>query len=175
MILYHGTTGKRAQQIFRDRAIKTITERFFTEEENGDGYSTQGFVYLSNEPIFALHFAVCHARVDKSDSVFLFKVEISNELLEADYDELRYQDPAEIELERYGNAFDCSLLEYKTCRVPFDILLSLDVHFAHFDISTIPSNGDLFDNVGYNWEYATSNYTELQRQFLERIQWNIVE
>lgn len=41
MILYHGTTYKRAQQIFKDRAIKRNCERFFTEEENGDGYVLQ--------------------------------------------------------------------------------------------------------------------------------------
>ena len=33
MILYHGTTYKRAQSIFKDRAIKKDCERFFTEEE----------------------------------------------------------------------------------------------------------------------------------------------
>ena len=72
MLLYHGTTYKRAKQIFEDRIIKKDCDRFFTEEDNGDGYSTDGYVYLTNELTFALCFANCHHLVDKSDMLVVF-------------------------------------------------------------------------------------------------------
>ena len=67
MLLYHGTTGKRADQIFADRKISNDCDRFFTEEENGDGYTTQGYVYLTNEITYAVYFANSHTLVDKSE------------------------------------------------------------------------------------------------------------
>lgn len=93
MILYHGTTAKRAEHIFEDRTIKKNCLRFFTEEENGEGYSTDGYVYLSNEITYSLYFANCHSLVDKSESLYIFRIDIPDGLILADIDEMRYQDP----------------------------------------------------------------------------------
>ena len=48
MILYHGTTEKRALQILADRIVRANVERFYKEEYNGDGFSSDGYVYLTN-------------------------------------------------------------------------------------------------------------------------------
>lgn len=172
MILYHGTTYKRAQSIFKDRAIKKECERFFTEEENGDGYSTDGYVYLSNEVTYALHFAYCHHRVDKSASLVVFKIEIPDEIVLPDYDEMRHQDQTGTDRERYDSDLNCSLLEFKACRINTDI--SFDeyaVDYFCLVVDKVENIGDLFDNAGYNYEYVTSHYTRRQKNFIKSIPW----
>ena len=172
MILYHGTTYKRAQSIFKDRAIKKECERFFTEEENGDGYSTDGYVYLSNEVTYALHFAYCHHRVDKSASLVVFKIEIPDEIVLPDYDEMRHQDPTGTDRERYDSDLDCSLLEFKTCRINTDISFDeYTVDFFGLVLEKVNSIADLFDNAGCNYEYVTSHYTKRQKNFIKLIPW----
>lgn len=172
MILYHGTTYKRAQSIFKDRAIKKDCERFFTEEENGDGYSTDGYVYLSNEVTYALHFAYCHHRVDKSASLVVFKMEIPDEIVLPDYDEMRHQDPTGIDRKRYDSDLSCSLLEFKTCRIDTDISFDkYTVDYFCLVVDKVENIGDLFDNAGYNYEYVTSHYTQRQKNFIKSIPW----
>ena len=70
MIFYHGTTLKRANQIFNDNRIKCTVKRHYTKEKSGNGYTEDGFVYLATEPLFALYFANCCNLEDKSDSLF---------------------------------------------------------------------------------------------------------
>lgn len=172
MILYHGTTYKRAQQIFANRAIKKNCERFFIEEENGDGYSTDGYVYLTNEVTLALYFAYCHHHVDKSDSMIVFKIEIPDEMILPDYDEMRYQDPTGIDRARYSDDLSCSLLEFKTCRVNSDILFDeYKVCYFRIFVNDVDNIGDLFDNAGYNYEYVTRHYSRRQAAFIQSICW----
>lgn len=172
MILYHGTTYKRAQQIFANRAIKKNCERFFIEEESGDGYSTDGYVYLTNEVTLALYFAYCHHRVDKSDSMIVFKIEIPDEMILPDYDEMRYQDPTGIDRARYSDDLSCSLLEFKTCRVNSDILFDeYKVCYFRIFVNDVDNIGDLFDNAGCNYEYVTRHYSRRQAAFIQSIRW----
>ena len=172
MILYHGTTYKRAQQIFQDRAIKKNCERFFSEEENGDGYSTDGYVYLTNEVTFALYFAYCHHRVDKSDSMVVFKLEIPDEMILPDYDEMRYQDPTGTDRARYFDDLSCSLLEFKACRVSADLSFDeFEIQYFRLFVNNVDNMGDLFDNAGCNYEYVTENYSNKQIEFIQSIYW----
>ena len=172
MLLYHGTTYKRAKQIFEDRIIKKDCDRFFTEEDNGDGYSTDGYVYLTNELTFALHFANCHHLVDKSDMLVVFRIDIPDGQILPDFDEMRYQDPTGIDRERYYDDLSCSLLEFKCCRVNSDI--SFDEYIVDFfclAVNDIENIGDLFDNTGCNYEYVTNHYTKKQKNFIQSIRW----
>ena len=172
MILYHGTTCKRAQKIFEDKTIKKDCTRFFTEEENGSGYSTDGYIYLTNEITFALHFAYCHSLVDKSDVLVVFRIDIPDELILPDYDEMRHQDPTGIDQEQYNDDLSCSLLEFKACRIKIDISFDkYNVDYFYFDVNDVDNISDLFDNVGCNYEYAVSHYTRKQKEFIKAIQW----
>lgn len=172
MILYHGTTYKRAQQIFVDRIIKKDCERFFTEEENGDGYSTDGYVYLTNEVTFALYFANCHHLVDKSEVLVVFRIDVPDEQVLPDFDEMRYQDLTGADRERYDSDLSCSLLEYKTCRINSDISFDeYNVDYFCLVVEDVDEIGDLFDNAGCNYEYVISHYTRKQRNFIRSIQW----
>lgn len=172
MILYHGTTDDRAKKILSNQVISNNCERFFTAEENGDGYTTQGYVYLTNEVIFALSFAHSHHLVDKSDKLYIFRIDIPDELIEPDYDEMRYQDPTGIDRERYSNDFECSLLEFKTCRIPIPIdFAKFPVEYFAINCSDIDNISCLLDNVGYNYKYVTSHYTRVQEEFIRSIKW----
>lgn len=172
MILYHGTTYKRAKQIFEMRMIKKDCVRFFTEEYNGNGYSTDGYVYLTNEVTFALYFANCHHFVDKSDMLVVFRIDVPDGLILPDYDEMRYQDPAGIERAYYDDDLSCSLLEYKSCRVNTDISFdNYTVDYFCLVLNDIENIGDLFDNAGNNYEYSTNHYTQMQKNFIKSIRW----
>lgn len=172
MILYHGTTYKRAKQIFEDKVIKKDCERFFTKEENGDGYSTDRYVYLTNEVTFALHFAYCHHLVDKSEVLVVFRIDIPDERILPDFDELRHQDPTCIDRSRYADDLSCSLLEFKACRINMDISFDeYNVDYFCLALDNADNIGDLFDNAGCNYEYVISHYTGKQKDFIQSIQW----
>ncbi len=172
MELYHGTTDRRSKKILLDGCIKKDVERYFTKDKNGDGYTTQGYVYLSNEVTFSLHFAICHNIIDKTKELYVFRVHIPDELVEPDYDELRHQLATPNEIAFYGGHLKCSLLEYKACRVPFDIKFeTFKCSYFSIDALGLPNPEDLIDNVGRNYEYVTKNYTKAQREFIEKIQW----
>lgn len=173
MFLYHATTQKRAEQILKNRCIKKNIERFFTIDNNGDGYSTQGYVYLSNEITFALSFAISHNLSEKSNYLYIFKIGILDKLIEADYDELRHQVASKTEIDRYGGELQCSLLEYKSCRV------AVDIDFSNYSIEYVvveneKNISDLIDNAGYNYKYVTENYTKKQRNFIQNLDWKKV-
>lgn len=143
---------------------------FFTEEENGDGYSTDGYVYLTNEVTLALYFAYYHHLVDKSDSMVVFKMEIPDEMILPDYDEMRYQDPTGTDRARYSDDLSCSLLEFKTCRVNSDLLLDeYKFHYFRLFVNDVDNIGDLFDNAGYNYEYVIEHYSRRQTEFIQSI------
>ena len=172
MILYHATTEKRALSILKERTIKKDVERYYTKEENGDGYSTQGYVYLTPEVTFAIHFANCHNLVDRVSALYVFRLDIPDEIIEPDYDELRYQHLSQGDIERYGNELNCSIKEYKSCRV------NQDIEFDKFDswmykivLSREIDVNAITDYAGFNLEYVTQNYTQVQLNFIENIKW----
>lgn len=175
MILYHSTTENRAKQIFKDNKILCNCKRFFTKEENGDGYSSQGYVYLSNEITFATHFGYCHSNVEKTDIIYLYRIDIPDELIEPDYDEMRHQDPTGCDRERYSSDLQCSLLEFKACRVPFDIDFNkFKVDYLMIDKKGFSDISDLFDNAGHNLDYVISNYNPIQTRFINESSWQSV-
>lgn len=172
MILYHGTTIKRATKIMKDKSISNDCERFFTRKKNGEGYTTQGYVYLSNEITYALYFANCHHFVDQSEQLCLFRVIVPDELLEADFDEMRHQDPTGHHKQRYNSDLECSLLEFKTCRVPFPIDFSkYEVSYFIIDLTNYSDFSDLLDNAGYDREYVINHYNSVQMEFIKSIKW----
>lgn len=175
MILYHGTTYKRAQSIFKDKAIKKDSDRFFTEEENGDGYSTNGYVYLTNEVTFALYFANCHHLADKSEALVVFRVNIPDGQVLPDYDEMRYQDPTGADRDRYDSDLNCSLLEFKSCRINTDISFDeYTVDYFCLMIDKVKNIDELFDNAGCNYAYVTNHYTKRQLNLIKSIPWKRV-
>lgn len=171
MILYHGTTKKRAEKIINEKCIKKNIDRFFTVENNGEGYTTQGYIYLSNEITFALSFAISHNMRENSEILYIFKVDIPDKFVEADFDELRHQSATDEEIRRYGGELECSLLEYKACRVAIDIFFD-DYLVEYTTVSASSNVYDLIEHAGCNYKYVVENYTTEQRQFLEHIVWN---
>lgn len=109
MILYHATTALRGKKILSDGRIKKEVERYYTKEENGDGYTSQGYIYLSNEVTFAIYFANCHDIIDKTGELYVFRVEIPDNLLEPDNDELRCQGVDVEKIAIYGSYLSCGL------------------------------------------------------------------
>ena len=175
MILYHGTTEMRAKQIFDERMICCHSERFFTEESNGNGYSTDGYVYLTNEITFAAFFANSHSLVDKSSKLYIFRMSIPKSELEPDYDEMRYQDPTGFDRERYETDMDCSLLEFKACRVPFDIRFEkYALEYCVIDKNLMSDIPRLLDNAGADYKYVIDHYTTYQKNFINSITWKPV-
>lgn len=172
MIFYHGTTKKRALEIFKDDAIKKDVERHYTEEKSGGGYSTQGYIYLTNEITFSIHFADCCNLEDKVDSLVLFKMDIPIEKIQPDYDEIRIQNEPDHIRGRYEDDLDFSLREFKSCRIDFDIKLNeYNIEYCIFDLSDKFSPDDLAVHVGYNYEYVIDNYTDLQIEFINNVKW----
>lgn len=170
MVLYHATTEKRALSILKDKCIKKDVRRFYTVKESGDGYTTQGYVYLTNEITFAVYFANTHSKLDKSERLFIFKIELPDDVLEADNDELRIQRATEKMIISYGGELNCSLLEYKSCRVKVDI--NFDIFPIEYCI--VPKTDDikyLLINVGENYQYVVNRYTQAQKEFIKNIVW----
>ncbi len=175
MILYHGTTRERSLGIFNDKIIKKNVNRHYTKEKSGRGYSTQGYIYFSNEITFSVYFANCCNLEDKSDSLVLFKIDIPIEDLQADYDEIRIQSVPEHIRNRYENDLDFSLRELKSCRVDFDIKLSeYSLKYCVLDLSGGFSPCDIILNAGRNYEYVRDNYTDSQIKFIDSVKWKEV-
>lgn len=168
MILYHGTTKKRALEIFRDNTIKKDVKRHYTQETSGGGYSTQGYIYLTNEITFSVYFANCCNLEDNSNSLVLFKIDIPIEKIQPDYDEIRIQNEPKYVRDRYENDLDFSLREFKY----FDIELSEhSLEYCIVDLSDkfLPRN--VIINAGCNYEHVIDNYTDLQIEFINNVKW----
>ena len=172
MILLQKKKKKRADEILNCGIIKKIINRYYTEELNGDGYSTDGFVYLSNEITYAMYFANCHTLVDKSESIYVFKMDINENWIEADYDEIRHEGISAEELSRYNSDLEYTLKEFKACRISEDLILN--------ELSTeyciIPKKGkyainDIIGKVGANYDYTVHHYSRIQKEFLQNIKW----
>lgn len=172
MILYHGTTANKGEKILSDGCIKKDVERYYTKEKSGNGYSTQGYVYLSNEITFAIYFANCHNITDKEKEIYIFKINIPDSMVEPDIDEMRCQEATKELIQSYGGNLRCSLLEYKSCRVSFDIQFT-EHPCCYYKVNTLepPYVHDLIIGAGCNYKYVTQNYSAVQRKFLEDIKW----
>ena len=171
MILFHGTTGKRAKKIFEDGAIRCDVERHYTRDKSGNGYTEQGYVYLSNEIMFAIYFANCCDIEDKSDELFIFKIEVEGSSIEPDYDEIRIQPNHDFIRKNYADDLDYSLNEFKSCRIGQDITFSdSKVSFLTIDKDKIDIR-DLVAGAGYNFQDAKNNYNAIQKDFIMNARW----
>ncbi len=150
-------------------------QRHYTKTKSGFGYSTQGYVYLTNEVTFALYFANCCNLEDGSDYLVLFKIDLQIEKVLPDYDEIRIQSAPKHVRDIYQNDLDYSLRELKTCRIDFDIDLRLYcVNFCKIDLLNGFNPCDVIRNAGRNYEYVTGNYTDLQTKFINNLKWDLV-
>lgn len=118
MILYHGTTQKRGEEILASEIIKCKTERDFEAAGSFNG-TTDGYVYLTTDLSRALYYGNAKTIGNDYDRlVYIFKIDIPEELLMADLDEL-------FVVTRKEYPFDTSAVEsIKICqcvRVPQDI------------------------------------------------------
>lgn len=172
MILYHATTEKRALSILKERTIKKNVDRYYTKEENGSGYSTQGYVYLTPEITFAIHFADCHNLIDKAPALYIFRLDIPNKIVEPDYDELRYQHAGQDQIDSYGGALNCSIEEYKSCRVAQNLEFDrFDSWVCKIDLSDGVDINDITEFAGQNLIYVREHYTQKQLSFINSIIW----
>lgn len=165
LLLYHATSENRGKIIFSDRKIKCNIDRYYTLECNGSAYSTNGYIYLSNEIFFSLYFANCHNLCDKTNLIYIFKINLNKNLLLPDEDEKRMQD-------KYNsNSLDYSLLELKSCRVAFDIIFSNhNMYYTIINSNTIDIN-KLIKNIAYYYNYTIQHYSNEQKDFIKNIQW----
>lgn len=172
MILYHGTTGKRAKKIFKDGIIKCNVVRHYTKENSDIGYTEQGYVYLANELIFALSFAYRCNNEDKSDELYIFKFDLDDKFLEPDKDEIRIIRDDRTR-KKYSNDLEYSLKELKSCRVKKDLNINDENSFFTV-IKNLNDMPKLVKGVSYNLENTLKNYTSEQKNFIENIEWKKV-
>lgn len=91
MILYHGTSYQRGIKILESGCLKSNIERFY--DQNCDFPTTNGYVYLTNHIFKAIHWGNITASIEQDTKLMLFQVDVQEELLEPDYDELKYTLP----------------------------------------------------------------------------------
>ncbi len=184
MILFHSTTKERSRKIFEQKSIKNIIERYFTLEKHGDSYTTQGYVYLSNELFYSLSFANNHAINDQSASIVTFKIDIPKEQLLADTDEFRHHNISDDIYDKYDTEIDCTLNECKSCRIGSSISFAdYPIYYAEFKIKTLNNNRyfslneELFDcykllvNCACSYSETIDKYTNEQLIFMNKIIW----
>ncbi len=172
MILFHGTTAERAKRIFKEGCVNKDSGKFYTRQENGDGYTTDGFIYLSTELTLAIYFANCHTLVDKSTSIFIFKFDIPLNLIEPDFDELRHQGATRILTDYYGGELECSLQEHKCCRVALNICFgSFQSSYIEIELPKSRIN-EIVGSVGLNLSDTLRSYSDYQKEWMQKISWN---
>lgn len=167
MILYHGTSNKRANLILSSGIVKKDVERYYTYENNGSKASSNGFVYLSNEIMWAYKFAFSHSHSDKEYCGCIFKFFIPSDLLMPDEDELK-EIPNHV-INCYPNRLTASLLECKSCRVDFDVYLH--TYKAESCMVDVKDECELLKNAARDYKYTTENYTDKQKDFINNLQW----
>jgi hypothetical protein len=171
VILYHGTTGKRAKKIFEDGKLKCFVERHYTLSKSGDGYTEQGYVYLTNEMMFAIYFANCCDLEDNSGELYVFKIDMEDSLLEPDYDEIRIQHEDDFIRKEYPDDLEYSLKEFKSCRVKCDIDISNNkVLYLQINKNDIEI-GKLIEGAGYNLKDTQNQYNSKQKIFIKNANW----
>lgn len=173
MILYHATTHIRGAQILRDKCLKKDVVRYYSEESGSNGPTTQGYIYLTNEITFSIYFANCHNLSEENQNIYIFRLDLPEEMLEPDEDEIKLQSPNNEH--HFPSRLAWSLEELKSCRTPQDINISdYPAHFSY--LVGLESNEilKLVKHVGYSYNYVITHYTDAQSSFLSSIQWNSV-
>ena len=93
LILYHGTTLSRGEEIIKNHCIKHDISRVCTNTGKLDCDTTNGYVYLTPNIETAYFYGNLNSlRSEKKDDlkyVYIFKVEINEDKLLPDYDELK--------------------------------------------------------------------------------------
>lgn len=105
MVLYHGTTKSRGEQIVKEKCLSKDAEPTY-----GEGYggclkeclvlggenlpdtlaTTKGYVYLTHSLFYAMYYGNKHCLLSNEDKEFyIFKVDIPENILEIDSDEIR--------------------------------------------------------------------------------------
>ena len=75
----------------------------------------------------------------------------------------------------YGGELNCSLLEFKSCRVPFDIIFSkFESYYDIINMSDDTLDNKIIINCGYNYKYVINNYSSIQREFFNTIDWKYI-
>lgn len=145
-------------------------ERFFKKETNDSGYSTDGYVYLSNEIINAIKFANYHTLKDKSLKIFIFRMEVPYAQLEPDYDESSYLKVPIDHSKKYKTKLEFSLNEFKSCRISHDILLKQDqVEYSVIDKKYLDRNIEILNKSALNYRDILKNRTEKQIEFINSL------
>lgn len=173
MKLYHATTQVRGEQILRDRCLKKDVSRYYSKENESNGPTTQGFVYLTNEITYSIYFANCHNLSESNTNIYIFKVDVPDEFLEADEDEIEQHSPNNENI--FPNRLAWSLGELKSCRVALDIDID-DYPTQIYRLIGMDSERilQLIRYVAYPFNYVVSNYTNDQRNFIDSISWENV-
>lgn len=113
--------------------------------------------------------------MDKSTKLYLLRFDLSDGLLEADWDEIQYQKVPEWKLKSYVNELQCSLLELKTCRVSFDIDFSkILTEYCLIDKNVVEI-ADIVKTAGRDYKYVVEHYTDAQKIFLSSLIWKRIE
>lgn len=170
MELFHATTQIRGEQILKDRCIKKCVERYYSNENGSNGLTTQGYVYLTNEITFSIYFANCHNLSEANENIYIFKIEVPDDLLQPDEDEIELQSPNNESV--YPNRLAWSLGELKSCRIAenIDIQNYSTYLFCIKDIS-LDEILELVKHAGYPYDYVVAHYTDDQQKFLDSIVW----
>lgn len=172
MQLYHGTTEKRAISIFNDGYLDNFAKRFYVKNFNGRTATTDGFVYFSNEILYALNYAYNNCTSDNSENIYIFKIDIPIEKIVADQDEIELMDQMKTTEDLYGTLLERSLYEYKTCCVKEKILIDdFEYQYTVINKNSLNNIAELFKSKARNYKYTTENYSKIQKDFIENLLW----
>lgn len=129
MLLYHATTESIGHKILFDNTIKSNIERQHIysdcciDGKNINISSSQGFVYLFDNPLLALTFANSLCFLNNENKICMFEVDIPIDELQPDKDEITIQSIKDKCKYDIGSAL--SSLEICQCvTVSFDLNLS---------------------------------------------------
>ncbi len=173
MKLYHGTSFLGGKSILCDRYIKSIVKRFYTPENNGKGATTDGFVYLSNDLIYALYYG--YRQNIKSDhfEVYIFRVEIDRNKLLCDEDEMKLNNVDDKSIYPYPSRLDYSLCNFKSCRIDEDISFEkYDVEYGVVNLEEYRNNIiPIIENIGEVYTEEYDSYNQQQKELIDNIKW----
>lgn len=121
MILFHGTTQKRGEEILASGVLKCNTERDFKSIAGIEG-TTDGYVYFTTDLSIALYYGNAKTIGNDYDmQVYIFRLDVPYELLCADLDELKSETRKEFPV---GTTVEESLEICKCVRIPQDVSIS---------------------------------------------------
>lgn len=130
MLLYHGTSQSRGEQILNDGIISHLASLEYDCRHNHtliylgvDISTTAGYVYLTNNILLALYFGDCHAK-HRDDKVYIFAIDVPLKNVEPDYDEYKITGINLPQLLPDEFSVEQSLKLHQSVRTPLDINLS---------------------------------------------------